>query len=153
MKEFKDFLFEAEEADIRKKFNLDPNEYILFYRDKWIIDTKHAIERKVRGSLDDAKKLFKRSIDSLLDKKLKTNQVYLIASKSLKIAAIVDYRKDIRGRVKGNNLILITWLGDYTKPPMNKKSPGDIFLTNPNDKRLIVEYKDVNIYFDEVIFV
>ena len=123
MKSFSQLIMESDsdiEQEIRNKMKLDPKEYNYYYKGKWIIDTKHMLDRVGdRGAYDEAKKLFERAIEWLLKHKSAKGE-YLFVSKSMHIAMVIDHRPDRKGRVKGNVLAIETWLGDVRKLPKPK---------------------------------
>jgi hypothetical protein len=96
------------------------NEYIYNYKGKWIIDTKHAADRFLQRStieISDLEFLFKKAIEWVLKKG--QEREYLFFSRSRRQGIVVDYRKDGRGKIKGNNLVVITFL------PRGKNNPKE----------------------------
>lgn len=149
MKNFIDLLLEEEtEDEIRKRMKLDPKEYNFYYKGKWIIDTLHKLERESQRGKESTD-LFKKAIDWLIDNK-KGSKEYLFVSKSTRYGMVIDYRKDKNGRVPGNNLVVVTWLGDTRKPPISKPNVKDIFVKKGTDK-VIVECIDFNLTFNEFV--
>lgn len=140
------FLEKAEsEEEIRSRMKLT-KEYTLMHRGKWIIDTFHKLAQEFkRGKFPKQEKLFKDAIDWILDKK-KGIGVFLFVSKSSKLGMIVDHRKDGKNRVKGKNLIIVTWFGKI------EKDIKDVFTKKKSDTKVILEYnKTLHIKIDEII--
>lgn len=133
MKSFKEYLIENDTEILRSTLNLG-KEYTFLYKDTWVIDTFHKLDRvEKRGSNKGQTNLFKKAIDWLL--KTKKSKEYLFVSKSSRLGMVVDYRKDKMKKVKGNHLIIITWLGDVTKKL--KKSPDEVFAKKGTEKVLL----------------
>jgi hypothetical protein len=106
------------------------NETFLKYRKKFVFDTKHSIDRaKDRNATrEEVTIISKLAIDKL--KHEKTQQEYLVFSKSLNRGIVFDYRKD---RYTGSDelyLYIITIL------PKGKKNP------KPDTKLMLVENED-----------
>ena len=156
MKTFIEILNETEFDDIKKKLGLG-KEYILFHNDKWVVDTKHSIERKEqRGFTKEIEQFLKDTIDYIIDKKLPAkNREYLVLSKSKHLGMVVAHKKDEKNRVKGNLLSIVSWFGDVTKPPLNKKSIKDVFVSRDKKDvttKILVEFVENEIIeVDEII--
>jgi hypothetical protein len=135
-------ILEDDAATLRDKFGLSPKEYIFYYKDKWIIDTKHSIARVTDRGVEDKAvvDLLKKSIDWVVKTKAAAKeQVYLFVSKSTNQAIVLDHRKDNRHRVKGNILAVVTYLGDVRKLKPKGKDPKTVTTTHKGDKKVIVE--------------
>lgn len=133
MKSMEEIFFESEEDDIRSKMNLG-KEYNFYYKGKWVIDTFHKLDREKQRE-SESRDLFRKAINWLLTNKSKGGMEYLFVSKSTKMAMVVDYRKDKANRVKGNNLIIVSWLGNTVKDL--KKDPKDVFVKKEQRKYLL----------------
>ena len=121
-------------------------EYVLYYKDKWIIDTKHYIQRKLQRKETDLSKkeietIFRRIIDYYWDfpEQFKYKNQYLFYSIQYRQAFIVDFREDTKHKVRGNNFILITFL------PRNKHNVRD----DGTEKKFIESINENALYTDK----
>jgi len=123
------------------------NEYLYSFKGKWIIDTKHSVQRKVeRNELEEREieLLFKRSIKELIKRGRSYTEkdgLYLFYSKSLDQAMIIDYREDKKGKSKGRHLIMISYL------PKGRSKP------RPGTEKIVVERHEESCYIDNQEFV
>jgi adenosyl cobinamide kinase/adenosyl cobinamide phosphate guanylyltransferase len=141
MEKFKNIVMKSDADILRSVLGLGP-EYVFLYRDKWVIDTFHKLDRaKQRGATELQTHLFVKAIDHLIDKLKSKSGKYLFVSKSTGLGMVVDHRGDRKSRLKGDHLIIVTWLGDVTKQPINK-TPEQVTAKNGTVKA-IVEVIDV----------
>jgi hypothetical protein len=139
MKTFLQYIAENDAELVRSALQLG-KEYLFLYRDKWIVDTFHKLERShQRSSTKDNEDLFKKAIDWLLNKN-KPAAKFLFVSKSSKLGMVVDYRPDKKKKVKGNHLIIITWLGNVQKDL--KKTPEQVTAKKGTEKVLVEELNE-----------
>lgn len=132
------------EADIDP--NLNQKEYIYNYLDKYIIRTNHIKDR-----YDDSKRAVTKKKKLQLFKKViihckengKKNQVYIFFVESTSVGMIVHYREDKYKKVKGNQCIMVTWLGDVRKPPISK-TIHTFELKKDSDMRVLLEESGIN---------
>ncbi len=149
MKSFKEYI---EEAKYQYDGKILGPEFNYFYKDTFVIDTFHKLDRvKDRGAIEKSKDLFRKAIDHL-SKFGKKDKQYLFVSNSTNLGMVVDYRMD-RKKVVDDRLsvVIITWLGDVTKPPI-RKTPEQVFAKKGTLK-VLVESMDLGLDFDDIIFV
>ena len=113
MKTFKQFISE--------QFVPGP-EYFYRYKNKWVIDTFHALERRDKRANyltdDDLKLFFNRMIDDFLDRGpsyTKRDGKYLYYSKSFDQAILVTYRKDNKSTNGNREFIVISYFRPGSK--------------------------------------
>lgn len=146
METFKEFL---QEGIVYKnpegKYVRLGSEYSFHYRDKFVIDTKHILDRiQERGEANDLNFLLKKTIDYVIDRNARSKE-YLFASKSKRIGIVVDYREDknkSKSGIAGNQIIIVTWLG-------RKTSAGDFFAKAGTDKVILESLQSVGIEYVE----
>lgn len=83
-------------------------EYIYRYKNKNVIITKHGVQRdyeRLDITPNNKKIYFMRAIDSLKD--LHQGN-YIVYSKSLDLAMVIDYRPDIKSKDPEKHLIIVT---------------------------------------------
>jgi hypothetical protein len=108
------------------------NKPFLKYKNKFVVDTKHSIERnKERLNLTDneIQTIFKRGIDTLLKKGYGSGD-FLLFSKEFNQGFVIDYRPSNNKR-KENDLIVITTLP--------KDGTTKLVLERYNDSPLSIE--------------
>ena len=129
----------TDEDLLRRVFGLG-SEYSFHHRDKWVIDSHHKLEREAaRAKTKDQPAFFRSMIDWLVGHNAADGN-YLFVSRSTRLGVVIEYRKDRAGKVKGSHPVVVTWLGDVTKPPLNKKSIDDVVATKSTDKKVVLEY-------------
>jgi hypothetical protein len=97
--------------------------FLYYWKKKWILNTKHGIERIIqrsRLSIQELKFLFKNAIEKFTKLKAKAGAEFLFYSKSLKQGFISVVERD-------GNLKLITFL------PRGKSFP------KPGTKKMVIE--------------
>lgn len=136
MKKYKDYIMES-------LLNLS-SEYIFYYRGRYVIDTKHATERKIQRNQitqQEVETLYKRMIDDMLKKNesyQNTDGHYLFFSKSLNQGIVIHYRHDGKKKErKERDFIIITFL------PRGNSYPQQ------NTKKVVLENYENNDYFSE----
>lgn len=120
---------------------LDKKNYIYNYQDKYIIRTNHTKDRFDDSNRAVTKKkklqLFKKAI-KYCQIEGRGGQVYVFFVKLTNVGMVIDYREDKKGKVEGNNLIMVTWIGDVTQLPISK-TMLTFKLKYKNDIRKILE--------------
>lgn len=108
------------------------SQFLYFWKKKWIINTKHGMERIMQRSkltIAQIKLLFKRAIEKFINMQATVGQEFLFYSNSLKQGFVSVVGKD-------GNLKLITFL------PPGKSFPKD------GTKKMVIEgkeYEDITI--------
>lgn len=141
MKSFKEFLYNSDTEYLQNFFGLNPDEYIFQHAGIWVIDTNHTLQRsKDRPTGQDKLQILLIQIIEWLKSKGRQSLKYLFLKKSTKQGVIVDYRPDKNGKVKGNQVILVTWLGNVEKS-----------LKKPIDQVVTKDQKDVKVILERVL--
>lgn len=151
MKTFRQILENTEETQYYQNFyNLNPSEYIYYNDGKWVIDTFHRLDRfKQRSSgITGLYDLF-NDIIKYLSKKGKRNFEYLFLKKSTNQGIVVTYRPDKKKKVKGDQVVLITFFGNVEKE--FGKTIDEMKAKNPKDIRVVLESKNFSARGMEVI--
>ena len=123
---------------------MNKSEYIFSKNGVYIIRTDHSSDRfddpkRLVNDLD--KKLFFNGSIDRVQKIGKKNRVYGFFSRILEIGMICEYREDNKGHVKGNHLIIITWIG-YLNESI-QKTIESFKMKNKSDEKIYLEYVDL----------
>lgn len=120
MKRFKDFCIE--EGVLDNVLNMG-SKFLYFWHQKWIINTKHGLERivqRMKLSVEQLKVLFRNAIESFEKMSRKAGDEILFYSKSLQQGFVSVVQPD-------GNLKLITFL------PPGRSNP------KPGTEKLVIE--------------
>jgi len=96
----------------KRKFQEVSFEYYKGYKDRYIIATKHSIDRYIDRysfiSQNDLLKVISSVMKKIIEKYNDTTGTYGFHSKSTGIGGIINWRLDYKGKNKENNAVLVS---------------------------------------------